>query len=166
MKSLILIPIFTLLSIQALASGCDWQADGSPYIERIEVIRDYELSSPDVIFGCAAYGSTNCIMQLMVQGNPNVFRKESSSGGEFQIYHEVVPNSDFEELIQARDNKLLIIKMIWENVYGFFDDNCAGPYPPLKSGRFHLQLIHKESQKKWDFYFVSWLQPTNMLPLF
>lgn len=165
MKLILFISILSLQTLQAKASGCDWYADGSPYIERTEIIREIEITPSDISMICLAYGKENCIMQLTIQGDSNIYRKEIS-GGQYHSYDESLPNSDFAELKQIKSSNLLTAKLIYENVYGSFDDNCAGPYPPLSSGRYQLQLKHKVSKKIWSFYFVNWLQPDRMIQLF
>ena len=165
MKLFLFISVLTLQSIQANASGCDWYADRSPYIKQIENIREIEITPSDISMICLAYGKENCIAQITVKGDSNIYRKEIS-GGQYHSYDESAPNLNFTELKKVKEANLLTAKLIYENVYGSFDDNCAGPYPPLSSGRYHLQLTHKQSKKTWSYYFVNWLQPDRMIQLF
>ncbi|MNL85806.1 hypothetical protein D3C87_2142640 [compost metagenome] len=54
MKSLLLFSIVMLLSIKTIASGCDWYADGSPYIDRIEIKTEFEVPASKVRIECLA----------------------------------------------------------------------------------------------------------------
>lgn len=167
---ILLASFLTMSASVSGASGCDWEADGTAIIERTEIIKEYAIPMNEIVLGCLVTNDKYCLLQALNwnYGDSRIYRKEitvGSSNGS-PLAYEVSLISDYNELKQAAGADLLTAKMILENVYGVFDDNCAGPYPDLKSGRYHLQFTHKDSKKTWDLYFLHWLQPTNMLPLF
>ena len=148
------------------ASGCDHMAEGQPYVDRIDVIREHDEDIDDFFVGCVLASGERCLLQVFNWLDTGFIYRKEYNEGTYNYNGEVSAASEYMELRTAKDAGLLTAKVIYENVYGSFDDNCGGPYPALESGRYHLQLTHKVTKKVWDFYYLHWLQPNNMLPLF